>query len=162
MDGNTNAFLIWKSIDRVPLGLIPCLIIHRRPLHVVEIRVHFDNSIIKVSYSHIIALDNFVFKVTNVFVEHGSMPNPQELAHLKPDICFILLAVLISSLADIQLGFFWNVFFIFVKEPFKKDILVLDESIPLILRRDKCIGKLSSSLFEDIDQLVLGATGGYL
>jgi hypothetical protein len=50
------------------------------------------------------------------------------------------------------LGLLRDIFLISMKEePFKKDILVLNEGILLILRYSKCLGKLWSSLFEDAD-----------
>jgi hypothetical protein len=133
----------------MPLGLKPCLIIHRRRLHVMKVKVHFKNSIIKVSYSNVIGLDDFVFQVSDdVLIIHSLMPHPHKFPNPKPTICLILLTMLISSRSKFIEGVLRGIIYVPMKEPFKEDIFVSDEGIILMLFDIEQLGKLLSSLLK--------------
>jgi hypothetical protein len=90
------------------------------------------------------------------------MPHPHKFAHLKPNIRFILLTVFFGCHSMFLKGLLGGIIFVSIQEPFKEDTFISDKHVTLLFSDSKHRGELSSSLFEDSDQLISHTSCSYL
>jgi hypothetical protein len=71
-------------------------------------RVHLDDLVVEVPHCHAKWLNDLVFKILYVLLEHSGMSGPHEFANFEPDIPLIRVAMRFGSLPEVHERLFWD------------------------------------------------------